>query len=96
MAEADTVLVKLHEHANYGGTSAEVKGAYGTCDTAGYRLELNTLWSNIISSAEGRGWCNYATYTNRNRDYAESHFLPTPSFGARLNDNVGIIDVRYR
>jgi hypothetical protein len=79
---AATVLMTLYSDTNYRGTSYQVLGGGGTCDSAGYRISLAqwqlSPWMYILSSIKRAGACNKAY------------------LGSLLNDNVSVIWVYNR
>ncbi|MFJ1652366.1 hypothetical protein ACIOC2_13300 [Streptomyces sp. NPDC088337] len=92
-ASSSTLLMTWYADAGYSGTSANVYGSYGTCDTAGYGFTPDDWWKKHMSSIKGSGQCNKVRLTNIAGTYADSYSLPV-SFGATIyNDNVGYVKV---
>lgn len=89
---AGNLLMTWYSDANYGGSSTDLYGYYGTCDSAGYRLEPDAWWRTNISSAYGWGGCTWADFVNSS-DVSARFQLPVPNLGGAHNDNVKYIQV---
>lgn len=89
------LLMTWFEHIDYGGTWADIYGRYGTCDTAGYRIQPTDWWAHNLSSAAGFAQCNAARFSTIAQNYSESFWLPVRYLGPTLNDNVGTVWVYH-
>lgn len=89
---AGNLLMTWYSDADYGGSSTDLYGYYGTCDSAGYRLEPDSWWRSNMSSAYGWGNCTWADFVNSG-NYTARFQLPVPNLGDKVNDNVKYIQV---
>lgn len=94
---AATPLMTWWEDAGYKGDHhTTIYGNAGTCDTAGYSVNVTGYWANHLSSITGHGQCNIVRLTTIAGDAVTNWNLPA-SFGSRIwNDNVGHIQVFHR
>lgn len=91
----------LYAHANYnqGGCNLvrcrETVYVGAPCDTAGYRLSLDTYWrSNVSSLGRGDASCRKARVNNQAGTSASIFNLPAANLGA-YNDNVSYMQIYY-
>ena len=84
-AAASTLLLVLYEHANYGGASTRITGAYGACDAEGYGISaLVSSWRNRVSSFKGFNYCNVVELFD-GVNYAQS-LMVSGAAGSRLDE----------
>ncbi|GAA0519796.1 hypothetical protein Ade02nite_81000 [Paractinoplanes deccanensis] len=92
---ASTKLMTWYADAGWKGTSADIYGSAGTCDSEGYSYTPNYVWQLQMSSIKGYGNCNRVwlqDHGGSNGIYA----LPF-SFGAtRYNDDVAWLNVYHQ
>lgn len=94
--QVSTKLMTWYKDAGWLGTSADIFGSSGTCDTAGYSFVPSDTWKQSMSSIKGYQQCNRVRLTNIAGTSAREFPLPV-SFGATLyNDNVGRVSVYHR
>ncbi|WP_046471551.1 hypothetical protein [Allosalinactinospora lopnorensis] len=96
-AASSDLLMTWFDDAHYNGSSTDIYGDSGPCDSAGYEIQLSTTWpwswGNTISSAAGTETCDTADFISQSGTYARTFNLPVPYIGNTLNDNVRTIRV---
>jgi hypothetical protein len=88
-------LMSWYRDAGRTGTSDDIYGSQGTCDSEGYSFTPNSWWRSNMSSIRGYGSCNGVWLVNHN-GAAGFDYLPA-SFGAtQFNDDVQWLNVVHR
>ncbi|WP_336026565.1 hypothetical protein [Geodermatophilus sp. FMUSA9-8] len=95
-AAASTLLMNEYRDSYLGGgVLYSYYGAYGTCDSAGYRLRNYWDVGHSVSSIQGNGNCNNVYLTNYAGVSDFGQTTPVNVLPARYNDNVDVVRIVY-
>ncbi|WP_336026563.1 hypothetical protein [Geodermatophilus sp. FMUSA9-8] len=93
-AAASTLLMNEYRDSYLGGgVLYSYYGAYGTCDSAGYRLRNYWDVGHSVSSIQGNGNCNFVTLQKYDSDVDVSWYLPLNAMGS-FDNNTEIVRIK--